>query len=461
MVQKSSFYLFLSLILLAPLPFASNRPWSWSLLSVGIGVLLILEAFSKRGSETEARAKFLKRMLPGLLLWGGVAVWIIVQMAPGLPSEFVHPLWFEAAAIIGAPVSPTISLDSEETGTALMRFLAYGGVFWLSARYCQDAEKAAFMLRAFVVASMIYALYGLVVFFSGLEMILWFDKWAYRGNLVSTFVNRNTYATYAGLGLITSIALTFDVVGKRLHGNLRPKELLRTFFETVFNKGWLPFICVVVTATALLLTHSRGGFLSASLATLVLIAALSYAKLLPRLFGYSISAIAILGGLFAFNLSGDIVVRRLEQTTLETSIRDDLYLRVIDAIGSNPILGTGYGTFEQAFLTFKTSDLSRMRWDKAHNSYLELAMELGWPATAAVIAAFVWLVGVYLNGLRNRRRRKVFAAIGLASAILVAAHSLVDFSLQIPGLTVSYALLAGMAWSQSWPSSRRSKRKPS
>lgn len=422
--------------------------------------MLILETCSRPGNATEARWQFLKRMLPGLLLWGAAAIWMVIQMTPGLPSWLVHPLWFEASAIIGTPVSPIISLDSEATGTALMRFLSYGGVFWLSARYCQDAEKAAFMLRAFVVASMIYALYGLIVFFSGLEMILWFDKWAYRGHLVSTFVNRNSYATYAGLGLITSIALTFDVVGKRLHGHLSAKELLRTFFETVLNKGWLPFICLIVTATALLLTHSRGGFLSTSLAMLVLIVALSYAKLLPRLFGYSISAIAILGGLFAFNLSGDIVIKRLEQTTLETSVRDDLYLRVIDAISSNPILGTGYGTFEKAFLAFKTQDLSRFTWDKAHNSYLELAMELGWPATAAIVAAFIWLVGVFIHGLRTRQRRRVYAAIGLASTILVAAHSLVDFSLQIPGLTVSYALLAGMAWGQSWPSSRRRKRKP-
>jgi len=461
MVRNISFYMFLGLILLAPLPFGSNRPWSWSLLSAAIGAMLILETLTGRGEKTEASWLFLKRMLPGLLLWSGVVIWIVIQMAPGLPSEFAHPLWFEAAAIIGVPTNAIISLDSDATGTALMRFLAYGGVFWLSARYCQDAEKAAFVLRAFVLASMIYAVYGLVIFFSGLEMILWFDKWAYQGQLVSTFVNRNTYATYAGLGMICSIALTFDVIGKRLHGILTPKEMLRTFFESVFNKAWMPFICVLVTTTALLLTQSRGGFLSTCLAALILIGALSYARLLPSVFGYSISVLSIFGGLFAFTLSGDIVFNRLKGTSLAASIRDDLYVMVIDAISSNPIFGTGYGTFEQAFLPYKTLELSGFSWDKAHNSYLELAMELGLPATFAIMAIFVWLLGVFFKGLRKRRRRKVFTAIGLASTVLVAAHSLVDFSLQIPGLTVTYALLAGMAWAQSWSSSQRQKSKRS
>ena len=32
----------LTLVALAPLPFASNRPWSWSLLSLLVGMLLVM-----------------------------------------------------------------------------------------------------------------------------------------------------------------------------------------------------------------------------------------------------------------------------------------------------------------------------------------------------------------------------------------------------------------------------------
>ena len=36
-------------------------------------------------------------------------------------------------------------------------------------------------------------------------MILWFDKLDYVDSLTSSFINRNSYATYAGLGLMATL----------------------------------------------------------------------------------------------------------------------------------------------------------------------------------------------------------------------------------------------------------------
>ena len=456
MARKITFYIFLSVALLSPLPFASNRPWSWSLLSALIGVLLILEGITSK-DRPEVSRQFLTRMAPGLVLMGIVVSWVLVQTMPGVPADLAHPLWLEAEELIGAAAEATISLDPVATKTSLMRLLAYGGVFWIAARFCRDPEIAAMVLKAFVIASSFYALYGLVVFFADLKMILWFEKWAYKDDLTSTFVNRNNYATFAGLGLIASVALTFDLIGKRLGNHLTDREMMRVIMESAFSQAWLPLVAILLTATALLLTHSRGGFLSTCLALFVLLVALTYAKLIPQKIGYALTSIVILGSAFAFTMSGDIVVKRLEGTTLESSLRDEVYGRVIGAIPSSPHLGTGYGTFQQTFMAYKTPELSFATWDKAHNSYLELAMELGLPATAAIVALFLWLSGVFLHGLTRRRRRKVYAAIGLSATVLVAAHALVDFSLQIPGFTVCYALLMGVAWAQSWTTQGRTE----
>ena len=458
MARRITFYFFITVVLLAPLPFASNRPWSWSLLSVFIGVLMIMDVLTSRDSA-DTVWRFLVRLLPGLILMGSLILWIWLQTMVSLSADMVHPLWSEMEALIGIAPKTTISLDPEATKSSLMRLLAYAGVFWVAARFCRDSENAAFVLKAFVIASSIYAIYGLVIYFADLKMILWFDKWAYLDDLTSTFVNRNTYATFAGLGLIASVGLLFDLTPNHLAGNVSRKTMFRVFTEWAFSRAWLPLMGVLLMATALLPSHSRGGFLSAFLALIVLLASVSYAKLLPRKVGFTLISMFALGSLFVLSLSGDIVDQRLARTSLDTSIRDEVYERVIDAIPSSPLLGTGYGTFEQAFRAYKTPVLSVANWDKAHNSYLELAMELGIPALAAFILLFLWLSGVFLSGLIRRGRRKIYAAIGLAATVLVAAHALVDFSLQIPGFTVTYALLAGLAWAQSWPTRQRARQR--
>ena len=456
MARRYVFLAFLSVVLLAPLPFASNRPWSWSLLSALIGALMIMEALTT-GDRSEVLRRFLIRMAPGLVLIGVVATWAWLQTVTGLPAEIVHPLWLDAATVIGHPVEPVISLDPEATRTALMRLLAYAGVFWVAARFCRDAANAALVLRAFVAASGGYALYGLVLYFADIEMILWFEKWAYKADLTSTFVNRNSYATFAGLGLIASVALIFDQIGERLRGPLAGRQVARISLELMFSEAWLPLLAMLFTATAVLLTHSRGGALSTGLALFVLLVLLIRTDMVPRKIGYGFLAVSLLVSAFAFTMSGDLVVERLRRTTLESSIRDELFARVIEAVEANPLWGAGYGTFETAFKAFKTPELSYANWDKAHNSYLELAFELGLPATAVIVLVFAWLAGVCAAGLIRRRRRQTYAAVGLSATVLVAAHASVDFSLQIPGFTVSYALLLGLAWAQSWPTRRRAE----
>jgi O-antigen ligase len=451
-------WLFLITVMLAPLPFASNRPWSWSLLCALVGVLVIGEAINTLISRS-SHQQFIKRIAPGFIMFTVVSAWIVFQTMSGMSDDIAHPLFSEASALIGAPSLSAMSVDPNAGMMALMRLLTYAGVFWLAARLCRDKDFASTTLRVFVTISGVYALYGLIVFFLDLNMILWFEKWAYHGVLTSTFINRNTYATFAGLGVLASITLGFELISRKLHHDLSYRETVKVFLDEVFAKAWMPFLCLLLTATALLLTHSRGGFLSTSLAILVLLLALSYARIIPRKISYVITGLVLFSSIFAFSMSGDIVTKRLEHTSFETSLRDEVYSQTIEAINLNPLLGTGYGTYEKAFMAYKTVDIFQLNWDKAHNSYLELAMELGIPATVILCAIFLWLSGVFFYGLIRRRRKKMYAALGLAATALVAAHAMVDFSLQIPGFTVSYALIAGLAWSQSWPTRRTQKSK--
>jgi len=136
-----------------------------------------------------------------------------------------------------------------------------------------------------------------------------------------------------------------------------------------------------------------------------------------------------------------------------------LYKLTITAIEDSPILGMGFGTFSQVFQLYRT-DIPQFNtlFVKAHNTYLENALELGIPAASALTLSVALLAIVCFLGVRRRRRSDVvFPAAALGASILVGLHSLIDFSLQIPGVAVTYFFILGIGCAQSWSSRERPK----
>jgi hypothetical protein len=84
--------------------------------------------------------------------------------------------------------------------------------------------------------------------------------------------------------------------------------------------------------------------------------------------------------------------------------------------------------------------------------YLENIFELGWPIAVILFLCVAWLTRRCFSGARNRGRDWVYPATGVAATVLVAIHSIVDFSLQIPGIAITYACILGVACAQSYSS---------
>jgi hypothetical protein len=98
-------------------------------------------------------------------------------------------------------------LAPEEAGTGIMRLLSYGTVLFLALQFGYSTHCRRSVLWGVAAAGALYALYGILVWLDGNTSVLWLAKWAYPDSLTSTFVNRNSYATYAGLGLCAALAL--------------------------------------------------------------------------------------------------------------------------------------------------------------------------------------------------------------------------------------------------------------
>lgn len=418
-IRKTHFWLFVALLCWTPLPLASNRPWSWMLLELAAGFLIFVWALLGGLDRTPAPVGLRWILIP-LLLFSATLVWGLTQALP-LPREAIG-------------LDPTAAMDG------VRRLMSYGGLFFLALQYGRTTRQAEQLVMALAAAGALYAGYGLAVFLSGSETILGMEKWAYRGYLTSSFVNRNNFATYAGLSLLSQIALA-----SRRFGGKGMREICRMLLVEGDKSAWLLIVGGGLTLAALLLTGSRGGCFATVYGGFIL------AMSLRRISGRRMIAAAILpllalGGLMWALQDGEIgQVSELD----DRLAMDELTWQ---AILIHPWSGIGLGSFPAVFASIRPPRFLAV-WDNVHNSYLQLALELGIPAAASLFASLAWLIGLCVRGSKVRRRNITFPALGLAASALVASHALIDFSAEIPAVATLYAALLGVAVSQSWPSS--------
>ena len=86
-------------------------------------------------------------------------------------------------------------------------------------------------------------------------------------------------------------------------------------------------------------------------------------------------------------------------------------------------------------------------YDRAHSTLLELAAEAGLPLASIVVIGWMIAFGVLAHGVRTRRRDRIIPAAALSVGLLAVFHSLVDFSLQIPGFAIVVFGLLGVGCS--------------
>jgi O-antigen ligase len=450
MLERVLFWGLITTTVLAPLPFGSNRPWSWSLLALLTGALVV--AWGVGAALRRVPTPFGFRLTwPILLPFAAALAWAVVQALSFVPQDWHHPMWAAAAGILDQEIEGRVTVDPFSGWTGVMRLLSYGAVFWLALQLGRDRTRARQMLIALDAAAGVYAVYGLGVHFSGSQSILWFDKWTYHHVLTSTFVNRNSYATYAGFGLLCAVAmLVYTLTGIAARHGRRNDRLLGQLIGAISGRGAPLLLVVVVLTTALALTASRGGFTAAAVGLVGLGLVSMFARGRSTRAGRRVAFAVSLLVLVAFVVvSGDFLGDRLIKTDLANEQRDEVFATTLRAIDTAPLRGTGLGTFEQIFQTFQPSSVEG-KYRQAHNSYLENALELGAPAAAMLILPLLLAAGACAVGVSRRRRDAVYPIIAVGATVLAGVHALVDFSLEIPANALTYALILGLGYGQAW-----------
>ncbi|MFC3052318.1 O-antigen ligase family protein [Kordiimonas pumila] len=296
-----------------------------------------------------------------------------------------------------------------------------------------------------------YCVYGLIVYFSGNGYVLWYERQASFGALTSTFVNRNSFAAYAGIGVQCMLAYMLWTYTHKTEMHVTIKDKIIQFLTQDLTKNVMIALSLIILLSGLFLTASRAGIMT-SLAGSLLLIMLSTLKATPNpsdvtkrnkhyFFIASLTALALL----TFNLSGELFSNRMN-TLNYNDMRFLAYPIMMDTIAENPIKGIGIGTFVEYFSQYRPEEMPRY-FNKGHNDVLEIIMTAGLFAGGLFILSFLFITIWMFYSAFKSVEHKIFLFLGGTVSIQMGLHSLVDFPLQMPAISYFFtSILAACAF---------------
>ena len=163
-----------------------------------------------------------------------------------------------------------------------------------------------------------------------------------------------------------------------------------------------------------------------------------------------ILALILAAPALGYVLLGGQVTERLGEHGLTGGGRWETYVSTIHLILDHPLLGSGLGTFQFIFPRYRSADVSIWGiWDRAHNTFLELAAEVGIPLAGLIAIAWILALILMLRGSFRRQRGAILPIAGFVCCLIAVLHSMVDFSLQVPGFAITTMALMGLGLAQS------------
>lgn len=310
------------------------------------------------------------------------------------------------------------SINIHHSISALYRLISYSLIYFLVANNIKSKLEIKKLILSILGVSVLVTFYGLIEFFT--------HNFAPP---FSTFPNQNVFASFLLIPL--SLALGMLLFGKERGGGKR--IALR--------------IMIILFLLAIITTRSRGAFLSLAL----IVTFLGYLKSKR----YALIALALL--ILIFSLLPTPVNSPLMRLITVGGKDPYAYTRIsiwksaLSIIKDHPFLGTGLGTFSDAFpgYSFPVKGVFARFGKKAsfaHNEYLQIASEMG----IFALGIFIWLLCAFFKKakeiLKNLQGKEEYGlVIGLVAGIVgVLIHSSVDFPLHAPAVAIILSINAGI-----------------
>ncbi|MCK4648116.1 O-antigen ligase family protein [bacterium] len=329
--------------------------------------------------------------------------------------------------ILLASLSLIKSINIHHSISALYRLISYALIYFLLVNNVKSKIEVKKLILSVWGVSVFVTLYGLIEFF-----IHNFSP------PLSTFPNLNIFASF--LLIPFSLASGILLFGER---EGRGKRIILR-------------IMLVLFLFAIVTTRSRGTFLSLAL-IVIFLGALKSKR-------YVLIALGLLILIFSLlpTPTNSPLVRLITVGGKDpyAYTRISIWKSALSMIKDHPFLGTGLGTFKDAFsgYNFPVEGVFARFGKKAsfaHNEYLQIASEAG----IFALGIFIWLLFAFFRKakklLRDFRNKEEYGlVIGLVAGIMgVLIHSLVDFPLHAPAIPIILSINAGMVMGLGSPKS--------
>lgn len=450
-INRAAFGLLLFLIVWAPIPLGSNRPWAWALLEIGIFAtgLLWLAAHLRREAPITpvARAAW-----PALLLFAAWLIWIGLQWLP-LPAGGLQVLSPNAAALQalrggGGAHFATLSIEPHATKVFWLKSCAWALAFALTLLLVDSHRRLWWIGGTFVASGLVQAIFGGLMHLGGENLIVTDTLVANASQASGFYVNRNHLAGLLEMTLAVGVGLMIAQLDNRPSRGW--KQLAVDLLQVVLTYKAALRVLLVVMVVALVMTRSRMGNTAFFVSLLV---AGSIALILSR--RATRSTVMLIASLIVIDIfiigawfGVEKTVQRIEQTTSEqVQERVDPAIYAINILRDYPVFGTGGGTFYNAYPQYRGADIIPF-YDHVHNDYMQIATDAG-VLGLAMLGAIV-LLSFFAAVLALSRRRDPLArgiAFGVVMGVTaIAIHSTVDFNLQIPANAFVFTVLLALGW---------------
>ena len=452
--SRSALAVLVVLVVLSPWAFGSVDPGATKAIAlVSLTVALAALVWDARRGTLQP---------PPIALWPIAGLWLlaVAQLVP-LP-ESLHWLVAPGSAVVWHPDVPAaaaalgpgprpISLHPEATRRSLAFATGLLALALLAAPALRERRSLLRASVAIVAGGVAVALYGLVarlVFTNKLYGIWSVPTVAPFG----PFVNKNHFAGYVELAALLAIGLATGLASeaRRAPGFLGWIESSRARYVVVaWGAGAILILAVPVSL-------SRGGVVSLA-AGLLAFAGLRLwsrrdSRLSPRrLLATAAGAVLLLVAL-AWVLPAEARDRvwTLAGVTAEQSgsYRLAVWRDTLRLARSSPLLGSGFGAFEDALPRFKTA-AGHLAVEHAENDFLEILAEGGLAGAllVAALAALVLTSGLGGAAHASERLGRGLATGAVAGLVAIAVHSAFDFNLRIPSNALLCAALVAVVLS--------------